>query len=104
MGNGIGIQPDHALMDNDGDGCADGEELGPGETLGGQRDPLNPNDFFDTGGDKFADLSDILAVIGGFGGTDPSLDRALSAPPKGPDGIVDLIAIGQLGHSCLAPP
>jgi hypothetical protein len=33
--------------DSDGDGCTDAEELGPDKALGGQRDPLNPWDFYD---------------------------------------------------------
>jgi hypothetical protein len=34
-------------LDTDGDGCTDGEELGSDPRLGGQRDPLNPYDFYD---------------------------------------------------------
>lgn len=33
--------------DCDDDGCADSEELGPDSALGGQRNPLNPHDFYD---------------------------------------------------------
>jgi hypothetical protein len=33
--------------DSDGDGCSDQEELGPNKSLGGQRDPSNPRDFYD---------------------------------------------------------
>jgi len=35
------------ILDSDGDGCTDGEELGPDPILGGQRDPLNHWDFYD---------------------------------------------------------
>jgi len=35
------------LADGDGDGCTDQQELGPDAALGGQRDPLNPYDFYD---------------------------------------------------------
>jgi hypothetical protein len=33
------------LIDSDGDGCSDQEELGSNPALGGQRDPHNPYDF-----------------------------------------------------------
>ena len=36
--------------DTDGDGCSDQRENGPDETLGGQRDFLNPHDFYDVAG------------------------------------------------------
>jgi len=35
------------ILDSDGDGCTDGEELGSDPILGGQRDPLNHWDFYD---------------------------------------------------------
>jgi hypothetical protein len=41
----LGIGP--WVNDTDGDGCADGEELGPNKKLGGLRDPLNSYDFYD---------------------------------------------------------
>jgi hypothetical protein len=47
---------DPLKADTDSDGCADGEELGPDKTLGGQRDPLNPYDFYD--------ITDITFVLG----------------------------------------
>lgn len=42
--------------DTDADGCADGEEVGPNKSLGGQRDPLNYYDFYD--------ITNITMVIG----------------------------------------
>ena len=42
----LGTEP--CVDDSDSDGCADGEELGPDQALGGRRDPLNGFDFFDT--------------------------------------------------------
>jgi hypothetical protein len=42
--------------DTDGDGCTEGQELGPDKTLGGQRNPLNYRDFYD--------ITDITSVIG----------------------------------------
>jgi hypothetical protein len=50
--------------DTDGDGCADVEETGGTTTLGGNRDPLSPWDFFDvpapTGPAVGADGKEIL--------------------------------------------
>jgi subtilisin family serine protease len=64
------------IVDSDGDGCSDQEELGSNPTLGGQRDPLDPWDFYDVpvptlhaGGstdnrDKAISIgSDVLAVL-----------------------------------------
>jgi hypothetical protein len=44
------------LADTDGDGCTNSEELGSDPALGGQRDPLNPYDFYD--------ITDITFVLG----------------------------------------
>jgi len=76
---GIGL----LVNDSDGDGCADGEELGSNKVLGGTRDPLNPYDFYDVpvptafnGGtlenrDKAVTiLNDVLAVLEYSGTTD----------------------------------
>lgn len=54
--------------DTDGDGCSDGRELLYPHTLGGERDPLNPWDFFDV---PFAALRVDSAGIrdGGIGVT-----------------------------------
>jgi hypothetical protein len=41
----LGTDPEDT--DTDGDGCADGEEVLNAVTLGGERDPLSPWDFFD---------------------------------------------------------
>jgi hypothetical protein len=43
----MGIGTDPCVADTDGDGCGDGKENGPNPLLGGDRDPLNPWDFFD---------------------------------------------------------
>jgi hypothetical protein len=51
-----------AVADTDGDGCNDGVELGGHEVFGGNRDPLNASDFFDTNGDKIIDGKDIAAM------------------------------------------
>ena len=60
-----------SCFDNDSDGCTDVQEFGDDETLGGQRDPGNPHDFYDVLGpgaalptDGVIDLpNDILGVI-----------------------------------------
>ncbi len=71
-----GDETNPCLNDTDGDGCADGEDLGSNPALGGTRDPLNPYDFYDVpvptafNGGTLADrdqavsvLSDVLAVF-----------------------------------------
>ena len=113
--------------DTDGDGCPDLHENGPDETLGGQRDWLNPNDFYDVAGsplppqngapDGVIDLpNDILGVIqhhpAGTLGYDVQFDRGTWTGPnswnetQGPDGVIDLPndilgVILQFAHSCV---
>lgn len=53
---------DKTKADTDGDGCNDGVELGGARVFGGERDPNNPWDFFDTNGDKVIDDLDIKAL------------------------------------------
>ena len=109
--------------DHDGDGCKDGAELGSDETTGGQRDPTNPNDFYDVLGggggppDQFIDLTnDIFGVIQHYAPTgnepeyDVNFDRGPTAGPNAwnmtaPDGFIDLTndilgVILQYFHSC----
>jgi len=62
------------LIDSDGDGCSDQEELGPNQNLGGRRDPHNFWDFFDvpvpasyigdpaSTKDKFIGVADAVAL------------------------------------------
>jgi hypothetical protein len=120
---------DPGLPDSDGDGCADGEETGPVETLGGQRDPLDPWDFFDVpvgmppAKNKIIDLDDAFAVIAKFGAVcgdpvpeaptyDEAYDRSEpTANPwitQGPDCVVDLNeffwSLNSFGHTCFPPP
>ena len=117
-------QPDPG--DTDGDGCSDQRENGPDETLGGQRNYKNPNDFYDVAGsplppqngapDGVIDLpNDILGVIqhhpAGTLGYDVQFDRGPWTGPnswndtQGPDGVIDLPndilgVILQFSHSC----
>jgi len=124
---------DPLLVDTDDDGCADSEELGSLPTLGGQRDPLNPWDFFDvplpvgdpgTGTrDRQIDGNDHRAVLSKFGATegdpipvappyDPAYDRSKPSPnpwnTQAPDGVIDgndsIWVLDQFGHSCFPPP
>ncbi|MEX2158208.1 MAG: S8 family serine peptidase [Dehalococcoidia bacterium] len=114
--------------DTDGDGCSDIQELGSDAEFGGQRNPLDPNDFYDTNGDKEIDLFiDIFEVAFAYGddadamgpdepdGYDASLDRS-AAPPGAdvwhmgpPDGMIDLFTdifgvAFQFGANCTAVP
>ena len=106
-----------STSDADGDGCSDQRENGPDETLGGQRDYLNPWDFYDIDGDGIIDLfTDILGVMFRYslnGGPpyDANFDRGPSAGPNpwnmtAPDGRIDLFTdilgvINQHGHACV---
>lgn len=85
---------DPCLSDTDFDGCTDGEELGSDPALGGQRDPLDPHDFYDVpvptafnGGtpanrDKaITIIDDLLAVLEYAGTSDGGLCNS------GPDRI-----------------
>lgn len=105
--------------DTDGDGCTNVEEYGTDAALGGERNPLNPWDFYDTNGDGVVTfLDDILAVVNAFGpetgpNYDPALDRSPSpggelrglGPPDGVINIDDVLAVAsQFGHRCAGPP
>ena len=116
------MQPKPA--DTDGDGCPDAHEAGPDETQGGQRNYLNPHDYFDVLGpfgsltlDGVIDLpNDILGVILRFSpqGAPPYDVRFDRGPQIGanhwqraaPDGVIDLPndilgIILQFGHDCV---
>ncbi len=108
--------------DSDGDGCSDQQENGLDETLGGQRDPFNPWDFYDVAGlsgptaDGEVDLLfDVLGVINHYSPTgappyDVQYDRGPTTGPNvwnmtAPDGSIDLMndilgVIAQHGHHC----
>jgi hypothetical protein len=47
---------DEGPIDTDGDGCVDEKELGPNPSLGGDRDPSSPWDFFDVPAPSGPDL------------------------------------------------
>ena len=117
------VAPELVSSDSDGDGCADLRENGRDESVGGLRDYLNANDFYDvlgSGGgppDQIIDLpNDILGVIRHYApiGTEPeydiAFDRGPSAGPNvwnmtAPDGVIDLSndilgVIRQFQHDC----
>ena len=115
------VDPD---LDSDNDGCTNAREFGSDETLGGQRNALNPNDFYDVLGpgaalptDGVIDLpNDILGVILHFSPLgeapyDVQFDRGPSTGPNpwnmtAPDGVIDLPndilgVILQFNHRCV---
>ncbi|MCH7699956.1 MAG: PD40 domain-containing protein [Chloroflexi bacterium] len=117
------VAPEMVLSDTDGDGCSDLRENGSDESMGGLRDYLNSNDFYDVLGggggppDQIIDLSnDIFGVIIHYAptGTEPEydvdFDRGPSAGPNpwnmtAPDGVIDLSndimgVIQQYQHDC----
>ena len=79
--------------DSDNDGCTDAQELGSIPILGGQRDPNNFWDFFDTPDaanvrDRAVTVADIGRVVGRFGtfgnlplSLEEQVQAALSPPP-----------------------
>ena len=119
-------------VDSDNDGCADLEERGPDETLGGRRDELDFWDFFDPNRDRTVTLLDFLAILRHFGAVgDPSAvdpdgpepptgdywvlaDRGgqtpggepwAEQPANGSIGLADFLSLlRQFGHTCAAPP
>ena len=115
---------DLRMNDTDGDRCADGEEIGSDQYLGGQRDPLNPWDFFDVVAVlKVIDLDDAFAVLSKFGAVcgDPipsappysqAYDRSQPTPnpwnTQAPNCVIDLDEffwnLAQFGHTCFPPP
>ena len=113
-------------VDTDGDGCADDREAGPDQMQGGQRDPLNPWDFFNPvktapiGGQT---VTDILMVVQQYNKNDndgnpglppyapgytPDTDRTYLGPnvwnlgpPDGTQTVTDILAaIKQYNHNC----
>ncbi len=111
------VSPQAQPGDTDGDGCSDAKEAGANPALGGDRDWLNPWDFYDTNGDGVIDLLfDILGVINHAGTApgppyDVNYDRGpwLGAnswnDTTPPDGVIDLLndiygVIAQNGHDC----
>lgn len=81
--------PTPSGVDSDGDGCDDARERGANPALGGQRNPSNPWDFFDTPDqnntrDRVIALSDILRVAARFGASGNANGSPFSTPPAAP--------------------
>ncbi len=98
----------------DGDGCPDAKEVGPDHRLGGQRNFLNPWDYFDPDHDGQVRANDILAVVQHYGlnqgdpGYSTNYDRTFIGPNNWnlgpPDGKIradDILAVVyQYGDDC----
>jgi len=69
-------------QDYDGDGCPNEEELGPSQTAGGLRDPLNPWDYFNPSHDGQNRVDDILLVVNQY--FDDDNDENPGLPPYVP--------------------
>jgi hypothetical protein len=117
------VGTDPCVRDTDDDGCADSEEIGLNQAVGGQRDPLYFWDFYDVNDNSNIDLSDTLVVLAHFGhsynsgsyqdATDNLLDRFTPnsaqswRTAEANDGIdlVDALAnLKSFGHNCTAAP
>lgn len=78
------------IVDTDRDGCTDAAELGDDPRLGGQRDPNNFWDFYDTPTpkayerDRTVTVADMSAILGRFGSYGFSSIDPLSRPPPPP--------------------
>jgi sugar lactone lactonase YvrE len=112
-----GDPSDERDTDTDDDLCADSEEGGPTPSLGGQRNPLFPYDFYDVNGTQNINAVDIGLVRSHFNQTTshPSYsavyDRSLGAAvwaPGAPNGVINATDIGlvraSFNHTCQAPP
>jgi hypothetical protein len=102
--------------DSDGDGCTDAQELASDPTLGGQRDYLNPWDYFNPSEDGLNRIDDITAVVlkyghdlGVYGDYDTKFDRTelTGGNPwqfDAPDGQIRIFditaAIRSYAHDC----
>jgi alpha-tubulin suppressor-like RCC1 family protein len=134
LGNGTTVDTTTwTTQDTDKDGCTDAQELGPNRGLGGQRDPTNFWDFFDTPNatnvrDKVVNSDDYSRISARYytdgdatvdplslpptTGYHPAFDRTYVGPniwnlgpPDGHIRIDDLTNLNrQLGDSCATTP
>lgn len=100
--------------DYDGDGCPTGQEFGPNEQQGGQRNPVNEWDYFNPTKDGLNRVDDVLIVLRqyfvdqGNANYTEQTDRSQIGPNAWnlgpPDGLqrVDdvLMALAQYFHDC----
>jgi hypothetical protein len=107
---------DATNRDTDGDGCRDGAEVGPDESHGGQRDPLNPWDYFNPSLDGINRTDDLTLEVIHYGhdnNGDPlystRYDRTALVgghpwqfgPPNGTIRSADITAaVLSYGHDC----
>jgi hypothetical protein len=117
-------------IDSDADGCTDAMELSATALLGGQRDPFDYWDFYDTpdaakARDKVVSAADVARIVQRFGAAGDASADPLSIPPdegyhtaydrggqagnrpwkqapaNGSITAGDIAAaVGQFGHSC----
>ena len=77
-------------LDSDGDGCTDAQEFGPQVSLGGQRNPYDFWDFFDTPAgaplarDKVISVGDIGGVVARYG-------TSRESPPTTEEALVEAL-------------
>ncbi len=104
--------------DTDGDHCGDGAEVGPNHFLGGQRNPLNPWDYFNPTHDGKNRVDDVLLVVqhyfldAGNPNYTQATDRALAGPepwricpPDGKQRIDDVLAaVNNYFNDCTYVP
>jgi alkaline phosphatase D len=107
----IGTDPDDP--DTDGDACGDGREIGSSHVSGGERDPLDPWDYFNPSGDGFNRIDDVVLVLQQYfidqgnpaytEGTDRTIGPTSwrSGPPNGLQRIDDvLVMLGSYFDDC----
>jgi hypothetical protein len=106
------------MFDSDRDGCADSQELLSSPGAGGNRDPYNPNDYFNpekTNTPNAQTVADILKVVGQYGKNQgnvlytTSTDRTAVlggqvytlGAPDGQQTVADILAaVKQYNHNC----
>jgi hypothetical protein len=105
---------DPLVADTDGDGCSDGREVGPTRQAGGQRNPLDPWDYFNPTHNGKNRIDDVLLVVhqffqdSGNPGYNPDTDRTLvgpnawnTGPPDEQQRVDDVLnMMHQFHHDC----
>ncbi len=103
------------MEDPDGDGCASLKEVGPNAWSGGDRDPLDPWDYFNPTRDGLNRSDDIIAVVdryfvdsgmpdysADYDRTIISMSAWLTGKPDGRERVDDVLAIvRQYNHDCV---
>lgn len=124
------LTPRLAHLDSDGDGCRDASEVDQNPAAGGQRNPKDVWDFFNSTaqegyGRNVISIEDIVAIVSRFGssgdmGIHPlspppappayhtAFDRTFAGPPSWktgpPNGSITIqditLSVAQFGHTC----